>query len=640
MIERKQELPVLLYDGECGYCRRWAERGRRWLAGRVDFRPGQDMAADYPELSAEELALSIHLVGADGAIEKGAAAAFRALAYRPGLGGPWWLYRRLAGLAPVSEFIYRFGARHRTLFSRIDAALYGRLSGPVQYGFVRNLFLLGLAIIYLIAFASFRVQADGLIGSRGILPIGQTMEIVDANLERDGVGPAGKFLRFPTVFWVASSDAAVQAVCVTGMVAALVAGLGLLGPLPFFLMWVLYLSICTAGQIFLGYQWDILLLETGFLAIFFAPWRVRPGLRFAREPSRIILFLYRWLMFRLMLGSGLVKIGSGDETWWPLMSAMSVHYETQPIPTWTAWYMHNLPAGMHKLSTASTLMLELLVPFLLFAPRRLRLLAACSFIGLQIIILSAGNYTFFNWLTIVLCIPLLDDSLLPAKLRNRIVRIDMKDGPRWLGASLAVVRLTLLCLLLTVSCGLFFGQANRFLTRFQLGGEYRMVRPISELYRAISPFRSISTYGLFAVMTTDRPEITIQGSVDGREWKEYVFKYKPGPRDRAPPFVAPHQPRLDWQLWFAALRSYQNNSTRGWMEPFLTRLLQGSEPVLALLSENPFPHHPPKYVRAIISDYRFTDPATRKETGNWWSSSGDRLYAPPLRLPEEIEPSE
>jgi hypothetical protein len=505
---------------------------------------------------------------------------------------------------------------------------------------IRNLFLSGLAIIYLIAFASFWVQADGLIGSRGILPVAHTMEIVDGNLEQDGVGPAGKFFRFPTVFWGASSDAAVQAVCVAGMVAALVAGLGLLGPLPIFVMWLLYLSVCTVGQIFFGYQWDILLLETGFLAIFFAPWRLRPGPWFAREPSRIVLFLYRWLLFRLMLGSGLVKIGSGDETWWPSMSAMSVHYETQPIPSWTAWYIHNLPADMHKFSTASTLVLELLVPFLLFAPRRLRFLAGFLFIGLQIAILSSGNYTFFNWLTIVLCIPLFDDSLLPAKFRNRIVRMEAGESPRWASTTLRVVRVTLLCIVLTVSCSLFYNQVDRFLLRFGLGGTYQMGRPITALYSAISQFRSISTYGLFAVMTTDRPEITIQGSADGKEWKDYVFKYKPGPENRAPPFVAPHQPRLDWQMWFAALRSFQNRSTRGWMEPFLFRLLQGSEPVLGLLSENPFPDQPPKFVRAVISDYRFTDAAEREETGNWWHRSGELPYAPPVRLPEKIVPSE
>jgi len=631
---------VLLYDGECGYCRRWAERGTRWLAGLVVFRPSQESMADYPELKAEALAQSVHLVGVDGTVEKGAAAALHALAYRPGWGGPWWLYRRIPVFASISEFVYRFVARNRYVFSRIDAALYGKHPGPVQYGIIRNLFLLGLSIVYLVAFLSFWVQADGLIGSRGILPVAETMEIVGANLEGDGVGRLEGILRFPTVFWAGSSDAAVQIVCVAGTLAALVAGLGILGPLPFFVLWLLYLSICTVGQIFFGYQWDILLLETGFLAIFFAPWRVRPGIRFVREPSRIVLFLYRWLLFRLMLGSGLVKIGSGDETWWPSMSAMSVHYETQPIPSWTAWYVHNLPAGMHRLSTAATLFLELLVPFLLFAPRRLRFVAAFAFIALQILILSAGNYTYFNWLTIVLCIPLLDDSIVPAKLRSGIVRMDTKEELRWVRTGLRIVRATLLCLVMTVSCGLFFSQVDRFLARFQHGGTYRMAESITVLYSSISQFRSISTYGLFAVMTTDRPEITIQGSADGIEWKDYVFKYKPGPMDRAPPFVAPHQPRLDWQMWFAALRSFQNRSTRGWMQPFLLRLLEGSEPVLGLLSENPFPHRPPKYVRAIVTEYRFTDPAEREETGNWWRTSDELPFSPPMSLAEEPKPAD
>ncbi len=648
MTEKKPEIPEdsgprnpeVLYDGDCGYCRRWMDRGQRWLKGKVAFRPMQEATREYPDLSLQDLLESVHLVCPDGTVKKGAAAAFCALSHRRGWKWPWWLYRSVPAVAKVSEFAYRFVARHRTLFSRFDVLLYGRVTGPLRYGFVRNLFLSGLAAVYLLAFASFWIQADGLIGSRGILPVSETMNIVSANLDQAGASTVEKMIRFPTVFWITSGDGAVHAVCVAGILLAVIAGMGLFGPLSFFLLWILYLSISTAGQIFLGYQWDILLLETGFLAIFFAPWRLRPSWFRASEPSRIVLFLYRWLLFRLMLGSGLVKIGSGDETWWPSLGAMSVHYETQPIPSWTAWYVHQLPAGIHKCSTAATLALEFLIPIFVFAPRRLRLLAAACFAGLQVVILATGNYTFFNWLTIVLCIPLLDDSILPPAMGQRIRRLEPSGRPDWIRWCLAGTRAGLLTLVLVVSGSLFLGQVSGFLSRFELSLGHRMSGPVAALYQAIAPFRSISTYGLFAVMTTSRPEITIQGSTDGVRWKDYVFKYKPGPRDRKPPFVAPHQPRLDWQMWFASLRSFQNRSTRGWMEPFLLRLLTGSEPVLGLLETNPFPDTPPKYVRAVVSPYRYTNHDERRETGNWWHRDDERPYTPILSLPEKTKDPE
>ncbi len=446
------------------------------------------------------------------------------------------------------------------------------------------LFLKALGAIYLIAFVSFGVQAGGLIGSQGILPVANYLRGM-----REALG-ARAFWYAPTVFWVNSSDWALQAAWIAGAVVAIVLMLGFFRRTCLIALLILYLSISTAGQDFWSFQWDILLTEAGFLAIF------ADG-----SPGRT--WLFRWLLFRLMFMSGAVKLMSGDPTWRDL-TALSYHYWTQPLPTPMAWYMAQLPAWFQKASTVFVLSVELLVPFPVFAPLKLRRIAGCVLIGLQVLILLTGNYTFFNLLAIALCVFLFADP--PAGDTPQQTRVQRG------------VTLALMVFVLTTS-GL------QLLETFHLP----LPAPAESYLVWISPLRLINSYGLFAVMTTTRPEIVVEGSNDGTTWMPYEFRDKPGDVQRAPPWVAPYQPRLDWQMWFAALGSVDENR---WFYNFAARLLQASPPVLRLMERSPFPGSPPHYIRAVLYDYRFTDFAERRRSGAWWRREEKGMYLPPISL--------
>ena len=326
-------------------------------------------------------------------------------------------------------------------------------------------------------------------------------------------------------------------------------------------------------------------------------------------------------MFRLMFESGCVKLLSGDISWWNL-TALRVHYETQPLPTWIGWYAHQLPPRAQAVSQCLMFAIELVVPAFIFCGRRFRLIAAALLALFQFVVLLTGNYTFFNWLALLLCIPLLDDNVV-----NTFRRANTRDGePAPVAARTRAPRRPWpITVCLTV--------AIVMVTLIQvLGGmreNQKWPAPVLALYVWLEPFRSFNSYGLFAVMTQTRPEIIVEGSDDGRDWLAYEFKYKPGDLKRKPAFVAPYQPRLDWQMWFAALGSPRYNP---WFFRFELRLLQNSPPVMALLQYNPFPKAPPKYVRAMLYEYHFTDRAERRATGDWWRRTLLRPYIPPLSL--------
>jgi hypothetical protein len=469
-------------------------------------------------------------------------------------------------------------AAHRTFFYQLTRFTFGRNISALRYGGVEWLFLRILAAIYFVAFCSFGLQIKGLIGARGILPAGRFLAAV-----HDMFGLESYWMA-PSVFWIAHSDAFLTGVCVAGAAISLVLLTGYLERAALLLLYVLYLSLCTIGQDFMSFQWDMLLLETGFLAIFLGT-------------SKAMILLFRWLLFRLTFLSGAVKLLSHDRTWRSL-DAMTFHYWTQPLPTPAAWYMAQLPLGFQRFSTAAVLIIELPVPFLIFAPRRWRFLSAGCILFLQALIFVTGNYTFFNLLTMALCLFLFDDEAL-AKLRLRMRNVRTRPA---VAAVAALVIVTLSGLELW---GVFFG------------GD-------SSVVRAAAPFGVVNTYGLFAVMTTSRPEIVVQGSNDGDNWLDYEFKFKPGDLKKAPRWVAPYQPRLDWQMWFAALSNYQSNP---WFSNFMVRLLQGSPEVLGLLANNPFPAAPPKYVRALVFDYSFT-----RDGGDWWRRTPRGLYFPATAL--------
>jgi len=618
----------MIFDGDCKFCRFWIHRWQQYTGEHIDYLPFQDLrvAELFPELPRERFEQAVQLIEPDGRVYSGAEAVFRSLAYNPHMRWPFWSFQNVPGVAPVTECCYRFVAKHRTAFSALTRLAWGKEIEQPTHRLVCWLFLRLIGVIYLIAFVSLWTQTSGLIGHNGILPAGQMMEAAGNYFDQQDVG-LNRFHLLPTLCWMSAGDGFLHLLCAAGALLSLLLIIGI-APAPcLFLLWLIYLSLAVVCREFLGFQWDILLLETGFLAIFFAPLQMWPRLSREAPPSRIVLWLLRWLLFRLTFESGCVKLLSGDVLWRNL-TALTVHYETQPLPTWIGWYAHQLPLWAQKSSVLIMFAIELAVPFLIFAPRRLRLFGCAVLIGFQVLIFATGNYTFFNLLTIALCLLLLDDAairkLTPQKWRARLSTLNPQPStlnlsrrwPRWLVAPLATIILPI--------------------TFMQVLGIVRprtaWPAPIAYVGNWLAPFRSVNNYGLFAIMTTSRLEIIIEGSNDGKNWLPYEFKHKPGDPKRRPAFVAPHQPRLDWQMWFAALGRYRDNP---WFINFCLRLLQGSPEVLALLEHDPFPNAPPRYIRAVYYDYRFTDFATRRATGLWWKRERKGEYFPALSLREE-----
>ena len=466
---------------------------------------------------------------------------------------------------------------------------------PGRYALTEALFLRFLGLIYLAAFASLWPQAIGLFGSRGIVPLAEVLPAMRSELGIQAL------LELPSVFWLGSGDAAVLAVCAIGCFASLLLIAGAFSRIAAAVCWVLHLSVVSVGQPFMGFQWDALLLEVGFLALFAgSPW---------------LVWGYRFLLFRLMFESGLVKLLSHDPNWRNL-HALRYHFMTQPLPDPLSYYMYRAPYWLLDSLTALTLFFELAIPFLLFGPRLVRQIGAALLILLQVIILLTGNYAFFNWLTIALCVWGFDDaafrSLAPL-LRWRFPRFrDLGFAPALRVAGNAVV-----AILIALGAGQLLGM-------FAPGVESAVREPLS----LVAPFEIVNSYGLFAVMTTTRPEIVIEGSDDQTNWREYSFRYKPGELHRELPFIAPYQPRLDWQMWFAALGTIQENE---WVGHLMYRLMLGEPSVIGLMDRPPF-EKPPRYLRALLYDYSFTTPAERRRTGAVWQRELRGTWFGPVSL--------
>ena len=483
---------------------------------------------------------------------------------------------------------------------------------PPTYFSSRWVFLKVLALCYLAAFGSFWMQVDGLIGEKGILPIRIFLSEVQVEL-----GPKA-FWEVPTLCWLNDSNGFLHVLCGAGVVFSILLLLDLMPLLCLALLWLLYLSLASVGQEFLGFQWDNLLLEAGFLALFLVPFLVRASPSHENPPPKIFLFLFQWLLFRLMFSSGVVKLTSGDFAWRHL-TALQYHYETQPLPTPLAWYFNQFPGWFQQMSCLYLFGIELIVPFFIFGPRRFRPWAFGFLVSLQVLIALTGNYCFFNLLALGLCLFALEDGAYPRWWQDRWAAFEEKPKktPRpwmpWITAPLAalVLYLSLIQMLYT------------------LGGRFQLPGFLSLPVQLAEPFRSVNSYGLFAVMTTTRPEILVEGSRDGIQWLPYEFKWKAGDLGRAPRYVAPYQPRLDWQMWFASLGDYRDNP---WFVNFLVRLLQGSPEVLALLKTNPFPDAPPQFIRAELYQYHFTNFSERAATGQWWKREEKGLYIPAFSL--------
>lgn len=610
----------MIYDGECRFCCFWVERWKLWVGEWVDFVTSQSLSGKYPEIPEQDFDRAVQLLLPDGRVLSGAEAVAESLAARWG-----WLrtvFHGLPGLAGLAEWGYRLVANNRGAFSRVWRLLWGSHLEVAEYRLSAWLFLRGIGLVYLIAFWSLWTQIIPLSGESGIMPIVERME--GMRMSAGDMSGLEKMWRVPTVFWLGSWDGFIHGVCALGCLLACAVMVGLFTMPCLAGLWILYLSLLTVCVPWLNFQWDTLLLEAGLLALFVARFGLFEDPRRLKAPRIIPLLLVRWLLFRLMFASGMVKLLSGDAMWadW---TALAVHYETQPLPVPWAWQMHNLPMWFHQLSCGIMYGIELVVPFFFFLPRRLRLCACAATVALMVVIICTGNYTFFNLLVIVLCVSLVDDRVLKRVLPERLrVRVGGKAGEMGgrIGALLCWGRVGATAVFLAVTV---------WFSAIHMLPKVKMQVP-SSMYRwagKIGQFHLINGYGLFSVMTKDRPEIVLEGSADGVTWIAYEFRYKPGDLKRGLPVVAPHQPRLDWQMWFAALGNVQRNY---WVPMLAIRLLEGNEGVVGLLEGNPFPDVPPRYVRAQLYLYSFTTPEEREATGAWWTREFVRGYLQPISL--------
>ena len=482
----------------------------------------------------------------------------------------------------------------------------------------RWLFLRLIGIVYLIAFVSLAVQITGLVGEHGILPVGDFLSTMHRQYG------ARAYVLAPTLAWLSPTNAWLLTLCWGGAAASLLLIAGIAPAAAAAMCWLLYLSLTIAGQLFLEFQWDSLLLESGLLVMLYAPLTWRERVTDTTEPSVLVRWVIWLLAFKLTFLSGITKLLSGDPTWanW---TALTYHYETQPLPAWTSWFMFQLPRSAHYWSTAGTLFIELIASWLIFLPSRFsraRLISCLLMISLQVGIGVTGNYGFFNMLTIVLYVSLLDDRTLAWRTPRRAALDEERhlslSRNLW-GVGVGVVAVCVAAL----SVMTLFREMDR--TRGRRGPFDRGVP--QAVLRFVEPFESVNGYGLFRVMTTQRPEIVIEVSKDGRFWTEWEFRWKPGDVRRRPAFVEPHMPRLDWQMWFAALDPF---SAQDWLLAMAHRLAADEPPVTRLLGPDPLPAGP-RLVRLSYYQYHFTSYAERAQTGAWWKREFVQYLTEPIK---------
>ncbi|MFZ2803676.1 MAG: lipase maturation factor family protein, partial [Patescibacteria group bacterium] len=605
------ERPIVVYDGDCRFCGVWINRWKAQTGEAVDYVTSQSVGEMFHGIPQKQFKAAVCFIGKDGNASFGAAAVFRLCAEGMRKKFWWWCYQRVPGFKQLTEASYRLIASHRKIAYRITKLFWGDPAPKSTFRIASNLGVRLIGVVFLIAFWSLRDQIVLLVGSGGLLPFNTALATFHTQIG------ALAYWHAPTLTWFNSSDQFLRGMCTVGAVASLFVILDIFSLPALLVCFACYLSMFTVGQEFMGFQWDLLLLESGFLAILLVisrRWKTSEK----GNPFVWVVWLFQWLVFRLFFESGAVKLLSGDSTWRNL-TALTYHFQTQPMPTPLAWYASHLPLWFLQVSTFSALAIELVVPFFIFAPRRVRHWAAALFIFFQVLIALTGNYGFFNLLSIVLCLFLLDDAWFERWSPKRFVRWMKKRQPKR-----RVTELGLAVFAVVVAC-IFMASAVELADLFV---PTRVPAAASRFVKELQPLGIVNRYGLFAVMTTQRYEVVIEGSEDGVLWKEYPFAYKVGNNlNRAPSFVAPYLPRFDWQMWFVALSpSFQD--TR-WFLPLMTQLLNGKGFARFLFASNPFPQKPPLYVRAMLYQYQFSP---THAGGAWWTRTSKGYYFPPVTL--------
>ncbi|HJX95116.1 MAG TPA: lipase maturation factor family protein [Candidatus Acidoferrum sp.] len=530
--------------------------------------------------------------------------------------------------------------------------LFDSRNGPSDRFLSRWIFLRALGVIYFSAFFSLVFQIRGLIGPEGILPASEYLESTAEQLGH------ARYWYVPSVLWLSSGSHMLVGLCWLGMAAAVLLVFNIWPRGMLTICFVCFLSFVSAAGDFSGYQSDGMLLEAGFLSLFLAPDGFRPGFGDTWPPVRAALYLLLWEWFRIYFESGVAKIAGGDPEW-RNFTALDEYYQNGPLPTWIGWYVQHFPHWFHTATTFFTLALELVLIWAAFLPRPFRIALFFIVTPWQVGIILTANYTFLNYLVLILAFLLLDDRFLmrfvPTKWKQSLLGCPIalptepapvaadqlsilvpssspstgevpasKNAPRdsWqsIRLSLAPLRVAVTAVLLT---WIFYATTAQMV--WMITPAPLPTSPVTLL----DPLRIANRYGLFAVMTRGRYEIEFQGSNDGQTWIAYPFRHKPQELDKPPRIYAPYQPRLDWNLWFASLGEWRDNPM---VLRTQRRLLSNNLDVLALFATNPFPQGPPRQVRAVLWQYWFTSMAEKREHGLWWRRELLGLYAPAIQL--------
>lgn len=590
--------PTLFWDRDCNFCRLWVGRWAQITGDRVEYEELQNAPPDIVDAAGGLPPERIVLRLPNGDVLLGAEAALAALAPSSRVSQALlWGCRKLPGVGTFAEAGYSWIARHRGLCSKATKLLWGkdvfRPSYEVSGWLVPRL----IGLVFFVAFLSLQSQIFGLAGERGILPACEQLAAAKAY--------PNAWLAMPSLLWFGASDGALQLCLAAGIIAAALLAAGVAPPASALAAWACYLSFAAAIPMFLDFQWDALLLESGLLLVFYTSWRIWLGR--GSPPSRWGRILLWLLIFRLMFESGIVKLhgfdASGRNAWLD-GSALDFHYFTQPIPAWTSWYVAGLPHVFHRVCVAATLAIELIVPFFIFGPRRIRMTAFWCFASLMALIALSGNYGFFNLLTLALCVSLVDDASWPRVLRKALVVRGAETRNRgnrvrdlllpWFAATTIFLTTSQVCLVLGAR-----------------PGEWA-----EKILALAAPWRSANSYGLFSVMTTERPEIAVEVSGDATNWTPVQFSYKVQPSSPLP-FFAPHMPRLDWMMWFAALEYRSTGRPPAWLPAFLASAQRNGSPARRLLATDP-PDF--QFVRLRLDLLQFTSREERDRTGKFWKN--------------------
>jgi len=497
--------------------------------------------------------------------------------------------------------------------SRFRTAWWQRLlADDSRYELTRFCVLRLLALVYLTAFLVLAFQLDPLLGSHGLLPIARYLPRL-----REALGPAALW-KVPTLLWLGASDGVMHALVWTGVALSVAALLGVTNAVVQIALWAIYLSFVHAGQIFYGYGWEIQLLETGLLAAFLCPVKGVSPLPRTRTPV-VVVWLLRWLVFRIMLGAVLIKLR--NDACWRDLTCLDTHFETQPNPGPLAWWLHRAPHGVHAVGVAFNHVVEGIVPFFVFGFRRWRHAAGILLVSLQAILIASGNLSFLNWLTIVPALACFDDTawawLLPGRLRTRILALGADEPPSRRHRLAVRVYAVCVAVLSVGPVGNLFSSHQAMNTSFE-------------------PFDVVNTYGAFGSVDRERYEVILEGTRDDPDaedarWEEYELPCMPGDVRRRPCVITPYHLRLDWQMWFVG-----NGAARGepieqepWLVHLVWQLLEGDPAPRSLLARDPFPDAPPRALRAGIWRYRFTKD---RAEGAWWERERVGEFLPPVTL--------